>query len=104
MTIALRLLAAALFVAPLLAVQPTGFALWKSAELRQRDEALSKKMGKDHSARETLATPGLDQHGPKSDTARQARDRAPAGLRRRFTHGHTRGYQLSLTSSSSAGR
>lgn len=58
MMIALRLLGAALFIAPLLAAQATGFALWKSAELRQRDEALSKKVGKDHSARETLADYG----------------------------------------------
>jgi mannose-6-phosphate isomerase-like protein (cupin superfamily) len=30
------------------------FALWRSAELRQRDERLSAKVGPDHSARETL--------------------------------------------------
>ena len=45
----------ALVVVPLFAADPEGFALWKSAELKQRDEALSKKVGADHSARETLA-------------------------------------------------
>jgi hypothetical protein len=48
-------LAAALLVVPAFAADPPGFALWKSAELKQRDEALSKKVGPDHSARETLA-------------------------------------------------
>jgi mannose-6-phosphate isomerase-like protein (cupin superfamily) len=48
-------LAAALLVVPAFAADPSGFALWKSAELKQRDEALSKKVGPDHSARETLA-------------------------------------------------
>src|SRR5580693_4454537 len=48
-------LAAALLVMPAFAADPSGFALWKSAELKQRDEALSKKIGPDHSARETLA-------------------------------------------------
>ncbi len=49
------LLTAALLVVPLVAAEPSRLALWKSAELRQRDEALSKKVGPDHSARETLA-------------------------------------------------
>jgi hypothetical protein len=48
-------LVAALLVVPAFAADPSGFALWKSAELKQRDEALSKKVGPDHSARETLA-------------------------------------------------
>jgi mannose-6-phosphate isomerase-like protein (cupin superfamily) len=48
-------LAAALLVVPAFAADPSGFALWKSGELKQRDEALSKKVGPDHSARETLA-------------------------------------------------
>ena len=48
-------LAAALLVVPAFAADPSGFALWKSAELKQRDEALSKKVGPDRSARETLA-------------------------------------------------
>jgi mannose-6-phosphate isomerase-like protein (cupin superfamily) len=52
-----RLLAAALLAAPVFAAD-TGFALWKSAELNQREQALSKKVGPDHSARETLADYG----------------------------------------------
>ena len=52
-----RLLTAALLTAPLFAAD-TGFALWKSAELKQREEALSRKVGPDHSARETLADYG----------------------------------------------
>jgi len=47
--------AAALVLVPVFAADPTGFALWKSAELKQHDEALSTKVGPDHSARETLA-------------------------------------------------
>ncbi len=50
-----RFLVAGLFVVPAFAADPTGFALWKAAELRQREQALSKKVGQDHSARETLA-------------------------------------------------
>lgn len=53
-----RLLTVAILVAPLFAAEPTGFALWKSSELKQRDAALSKKVGPDHSARETLADYG----------------------------------------------
>jgi hypothetical protein len=55
MKTAVRFLAAAFLVVPVVAADPAGFALWKSAELKQRDEALSKKVGPDHSARETLA-------------------------------------------------
>ena len=58
MMTAIRLLMAAALVAPLVAAQPTGFAVWTSAELTKRDEALSKKVGPDHSARETLADYG----------------------------------------------
>ncbi|MEQ1729461.1 MAG: hypothetical protein ABL982_13885 [Vicinamibacterales bacterium] len=36
----------------------SGFGRWSAAELRSRDEALSKKVGPDHSARETLADYG----------------------------------------------
>jgi hypothetical protein len=50
----MRFLTAALLVAPALAADPAGFGIWRSAELKQRDEALSKKVGPDHSARETL--------------------------------------------------
>jgi len=57
MMTAVRLLTAALLAAPVFAAD-TGFALWKSSELKQREEALSKKVGRDHSARETLADYG----------------------------------------------
>jgi hypothetical protein len=58
MTNALRLLAASLLVVPVFGADPPGFALWRAAELKLRDEALSKKVGPDHSARETLADYG----------------------------------------------
>ena len=58
MMITLRVLAVAFLVAPVFAAEPSGFALWKSSELRQRDAALSTMVGPDHSARETLADYG----------------------------------------------
>jgi mannose-6-phosphate isomerase-like protein (cupin superfamily) len=58
MKTAMRFLTAALLVVPVLAADPAGFAVWRSAQLKQRDEALSKKVGPDHSARETLADYG----------------------------------------------
>jgi mannose-6-phosphate isomerase-like protein (cupin superfamily) len=58
MKMLLRVLAAAILVVPVIAADPPGFAMWKSAELKQRDAALSKKVGPDHSARETLADYG----------------------------------------------
>jgi mannose-6-phosphate isomerase-like protein (cupin superfamily) len=58
MKAAIRFLAAGLLVVPVLAPDPVGFAMWKQEELKQRDEALSKKVGADHSARETLADYG----------------------------------------------
>ena len=58
MKIATRVLAIALLVTPAVAADQAGFAMWTSAELRRRDEALSKKVGSDHSARETLADYG----------------------------------------------
>ena len=58
MKAAIRFLTAVLFVVPVLAADPPGFALWSTAQLKQRDEALSKKVGADHSARETLADYG----------------------------------------------
>jgi len=58
MKVVLRFLAAGILVVPVFAADPTGFALWRAAELKQRDEALSKKVGPDHSARETLADYG----------------------------------------------
>ena len=47
MKTAIRFLAAGLLVVPVLAADPVGFAIWKAAELKQRDEALSKKVGAD---------------------------------------------------------
>ena len=58
MKAAIRFLAAGLLVVPVLAPDPVGFAMWKQEELKQRDEALSKKVGADNSARETLADYG----------------------------------------------
>jgi len=58
MKAAIRFLAAGFLVVPVLAADAVGFAMWKPAELKQRDEALSKKVGADHSARETLADYG----------------------------------------------
>ena len=58
MKVVLRFLAAGIVIVPAFAADPVGFALWRAAELRQRDEALSKKVGPDHSARETLADYG----------------------------------------------
>lgn len=51
----LAVLAAVLVVVPVLAADPPDFRLWKADELKTRDAALSKKVGPDHSARETLA-------------------------------------------------
>jgi hypothetical protein len=58
MKAAIRFLAAGFLVVPVLAADPVGFAMWKPTELKQRDEALSKRVGADHSARETLADYG----------------------------------------------
>ena len=55
MTTVMRFLCIALLVAPAFAAEIPGFALFRAAELKKRDEALSKKVGPDHSARETLA-------------------------------------------------
>ena len=55
MPIIMRLLAAALLVVPVFAAEIPGFDLWKASELKKRDAALSKTVGPDHSARETLA-------------------------------------------------
>ena len=52
---AIRLVAAVLIVAPVFAADHPDFKLWKADELKRRDAALSKKVGADHSARETLA-------------------------------------------------
>ena len=58
MKTATRLLAIALLVVPAVAAEPSRFAMWTAAELKTRDGALSKKVGADHSARETLADYG----------------------------------------------
>ena len=55
MSAAIRFVAAGLLTLPAVAADPSGFALWNAAELKQRDRALSTKVGPDHSARETLA-------------------------------------------------
>ena len=58
----MRLLAAVVLTVPVFvpvrAADAPAFAQWKVAELRQREAALSKKVGPDHSARETLADYG----------------------------------------------
>jgi mannose-6-phosphate isomerase-like protein (cupin superfamily) len=46
---------AAVIVGSVFAADPAGFHLWTSFDLKQREEALSKRVGPDHSARETLA-------------------------------------------------
>lgn len=58
MKIAIGFLAVGVLAVPILAADPAGFAIWRSTELEQRDRALSKKVGADHSARETLADYG----------------------------------------------
>ena len=57
----LRLLVAAVVAAPVAAADIPGFALWKADELRQREAALSKTVGADHSSRETLADYGANR-------------------------------------------
>jgi hypothetical protein len=51
----IRLCAAIMLVAPMFAADHPDFRLWKADELQRRHLALSKKVGPDHSARETLA-------------------------------------------------
>ena len=55
MRVAVRVLAVTLLVAPVFAADHADFRLWKADELKRRDAALSKKVGADHSSRETLA-------------------------------------------------
>jgi len=55
MHIAIRFFSAALLIVPVFAADPPDFRLWKADELQKRDAALSKKVGPDHSSRETLA-------------------------------------------------
>jgi mannose-6-phosphate isomerase-like protein (cupin superfamily) len=59
MNMAVRLVvAAALLLGPSLSAQDVRFGLWSAAELAKRDAVLSKKVGPDHSSRETLADYG----------------------------------------------
>jgi hypothetical protein len=55
MCTAIRFLFAVLLIVPVSAADPPDFRLWKAEELKRRDTALSKKVGPDHSSRETLA-------------------------------------------------
>jgi mannose-6-phosphate isomerase-like protein (cupin superfamily) len=55
MRIVIRVVAFCLLVAPVFAADHPEFRLWKADELKRRDGALSKKVGPDHSSRETLA-------------------------------------------------
>ena len=55
MRVAVLVLPAVLLLAPALTAEPPALGVWRAAELQQRDAALSKKIGPDHSARETLA-------------------------------------------------
>jgi hypothetical protein len=51
----IRLIAAVVLIVPVFAADHPDFRLWKADELQRRHVALSKKVGPDHSARETLA-------------------------------------------------
>ena len=55
MRTAVRLIAMMLVVVPVFAADHADFRLWKADELARRNAALAKKIGPDHSARETLA-------------------------------------------------
>ena len=55
MRTAIRVVTLMLFALPLFAAGQGDFRLWKADELKRRDAALSKKVGPDHSSRETLA-------------------------------------------------
>ena len=55
MRTAIRLSAIVLLAAPVFAADHPDFRLWNAGELTRRDAALSKNVGPDHSARETLA-------------------------------------------------
>jgi mannose-6-phosphate isomerase-like protein (cupin superfamily) len=60
MRIVFRVIAFALLAAPVFAqgMAKSTFGLWRADELSKRDQALSTKIGADHSARETLADYG----------------------------------------------
>ena len=55
MRTAVRLIAMMLVVVPVFAADHADFRLWKADDLARRNAALAKKIGPDHSARETLA-------------------------------------------------
>ena len=55
MRTAIRLAALVLIVAPVFAADHPDFRLWKADELAKRNAALARKVGADHSSRETLA-------------------------------------------------
>lgn len=55
MRMATRLVFALLLSVPVFGADPPDFRLWRADELKTRDAALSKKVGPDHSSRETLA-------------------------------------------------
>lgn len=54
----LRTMAIVLLAVPVFAADPPAVAVWRAAELEQRNQGLSKKVGPDHSSRETLADYG----------------------------------------------
>src|ERR1700722_659872 len=54
----MRILPLVLAISPLLAAATAEFGLWTPGEIKQRESALAKKVGPDHSARETLADYG----------------------------------------------
>ena len=51
----IRFVAVLLVVVPVFAADHADFRLWKADDLARRNAALAKKIGPDHSARETLA-------------------------------------------------
>jgi hypothetical protein len=50
----MRILTFVLAISPLLAAGKADFGLWTPSEIKQRESALAKKVGPDHSARETV--------------------------------------------------
>ncbi len=54
----IRMIVVVLLAVPVFAADPPAVAVWRAAELETRNQALSKKVGPDHSSRETLADYG----------------------------------------------
>src|SRR5580704_4642072 len=54
----MRILTLVLAISPLLTAGKADFGLWTPNEIKQRESALAKKVGPDHSARETIADYG----------------------------------------------